>query len=761
MGLIVALLLITMLAGTRIAQAHANLVRSEPRAGQVLVAAPDTIRLLFSEAPEPRFSQIEVLDRTGQAVKGVGPVRLDPDNDKQLDASLEPLPPGLYTVAWRALSAVDGHVTAGAFAFAIGSDQVPAGGFQAAASGASAGTSSGPTLPGVLTRWLGYLSMALIVGGFAFVPLVLQPALEAAGKQRGRQPRSPASAGQTAPFSHASGLFRVLVGGWALLLITTLAGALVQAATSANVDLVAALNGPLLTLLSGTRYGTIFWLRLAAVLAIGGLLGLRQSRWWRRDWTARWWWAGAATGFIVLLTTSLNSHAAAAPEALPAVSADVLHLLAASLWIGGLVALLLALVWLRRTEGASAALPISRLVGRFSQLASVSLVLLGLSGVYRALVEIGDAANLIDTPYGTTLLIKLALLVPLLALGALNLTLISRRLAKAAATNNENLLRSPYQMIRRTVSGEVVLVSAILLVTGILTSLPPSRDAFGAGFVVRGTTSDLRLVVAVNPAQAGLNTFTVYLKDGLGRPVADAQKVALIFTMLEHDMGKDEEVATSQGDGRYIVQSDYLSMLGTWQMELLVRRAGQDDVRTAFVLPFGDLPRQRTAAPVSDYPLRAFLGLEVVAGGVALLVWASRSRRSRRFAFVAGATVCLGGFALVLTGAINMRAQMSSLQNPIPPNLESLARGRVIYDANCAQCHGPLGLGDGPDAAALQPPPANLQVHMAAGHPDDQLFAWISNGIDGTAMPAFANRLSENERWDVINYIRSFAELAK
>jgi high-affinity iron transporter len=105
-------------------------------------------------------------------------------------------------------------------------------------------------------------------------------------------------------------------------------------------------------------------------------------------------------------------------------------------------------------------------------------------------------------------------------------------------------------------------------------------------------------------------------------------------------------------------------------------------------------------------------------------------------------SVC--GFGLVLTGALNMSAQAGSTQNPIPPDLNSLARGRVTYDAQCAHCHGPLGRGDGPDAAALQPPPANLQVHMAAGHPDDQLFSWVSNGIAGTAMPAFAGGLTEN-----------------
>jgi putative copper resistance protein D len=46
---------------------------------------------------------------------------------------------------------------------------------------------------------------------------------------------------------------------------------------------------------------------------------------------------------------------------------------------------------------------------------------------------------------------------------------------------------------------------------------------------------------------------------------------------------------------------------------------------------------------------------------------------------------------------------------------------------------------------------------MAAGHTDGQLFYWVTSGVQGTAMPAFGNRLSDQERWDVINYIRTFA----
>jgi mono/diheme cytochrome c family protein len=88
-----------------------------------------------------------------------------------------------------------------------------------------------------------------------------------------------------------------------------------------------------------------------------------------------------------------------------------------------------------------------------------------------------------------------------------------------------------------------------------------------------------------------------------------------------------------------------------------------------------------------------------------------------------------------------------------------LERGKDLYSQNCLPCHGPSGMGDGPAALTLNPRPANLQVHVVPGvHSDAQLFEWISNGYPGTAMPAFGERLSDVQRWDLVNYIRTLGK---
>ena len=105
-----------------------------------------------------------------------------------------------------------------------------------------------------------------------------------------------------------------------------------------------------------------------------------------------------------------------------------------------------------------------------------------------------------------------------------------------------------------------------------------------------------------------------------------------------------------------------------------------------------------------------------------------------------------------------MPLDIANVRNPIPADAASLARGEAIYnDAGCAACHGDTGRGDGPAGLRLVPRPADFRVHMAAGHTDGQLFYWVGYGVPGTAMPAFRDTLGDEDRWHVINYLRTFA----
>src|SRR2546426_8712424 len=103
-------------------------------------------------------------------------------------------------------------------------------------------------------------------------------------------------------------------------------------------------------------------------------------------------------------------------------------------------------------------------------------------------------------------------------------------------------------------------------------------------------------------------------------------------------------------------------------------------------------------------------------------------------------------------------------QNPTPDNPGTVAFGRALYQANCAVCHGPKGLGDGAAAQTLNPRPFNLQVHVPQ-HAPGELFYWITNGIPFTAMPAWGvddsetgkPKLSETERWEIVRFLQALA----
>ena len=107
-------------------------------------------------------------------------------------------------------------------------------------------------------------------------------------------------------------------------------------------------------------------------------------------------------------------------------------------------------------------------------------------------------------------------------------------------------------------------------------------------------------------------------------------------------------------------------------------------------------------------------------------------------------------------GQHDVPTEASDIPNPIPPTEESIARGAELYAKNCAVCHGVEGRGDGPIAATLEKQPANLHADHVQANSDGALFWIISHGRPDSPMPAWANILSEEERWHIVNFLRTF-----
>ena len=95
-----------------------------------------------------------------------------------------------------------------------------------------------------------------------------------------------------------------------------------------------------------------------------------------------------------------------------------------------------------------------------------------------------------------------------------------------------------------------------------------------------------------------------------------------------------------------------------------------------------------------------------------------------------------------------------ALTNPYLPDDTSLAAGKTLFEANCAVCHGEQGRGNGPAAANLSIKPPDYGNGHLDIHTDGDIFYWIQNGFPGSPMPAFKDKLSDDDIWNLVNYVR-------
>jgi mono/diheme cytochrome c family protein len=93
--------------------------------------------------------------------------------------------------------------------------------------------------------------------------------------------------------------------------------------------------------------------------------------------------------------------------------------------------------------------------------------------------------------------------------------------------------------------------------------------------------------------------------------------------------------------------------------------------------------------------------------------------------------------------------------NPVPVNATTLGAGQKLYVGNCMTCHGPSGKGDGPGGVALEKKPADLGARIRSGETDGELFWKITEGR--SPMISWKGSLSETQRWELVNYIKSLA----
>ncbi|MEX2372972.1 MAG: CopD family protein, partial [Dehalococcoidia bacterium] len=333
------------------------------------------------------------------------------------------------------------------------------------------------------------------------------------------------------------------------------------------------------SVLADTTWGRAWLIRVAlASVAVALFALLRRGRpAWARHAAGRP--AAMLAAAAAIAAVSLSSHAAATRGVeVVATLVDATHILAAAVWGGGLVAFLVLLLGVRRRREARSVLRVA--VPRFSVLGIVATAALAVTGTYSAWLQVVTWRAL-DTPYGVGVLVKVAALVLLLALAAVNLVWVRRRLEHA--DSGAPATRWLGRIMRAEVAGIIVAVVA----AGTIASLEPARQSVvrqeaEAGQRSTGEDADLSITLAVSPGGVGSNELTALLERG-GDAYDGATGVMATLSYLDRELGTQEvPLARDAGEEGAWAAPLVLSVAGEYQVSVLVQRDDGFDARHAF-----------------------------------------------------------------------------------------------------------------------------------------------------------------------------------
>lgn len=456
------------------ALAHGGLRRSIPAKDAHLTTVPRELRLIFSEPSELSFSAVELRAPDGRAVPLGALVRATGDPNTLVAAITGPLfAAGTYTVVWRTAGA-DGHPVRGQFEFVIAGGAAGLVAEEAEVRGEPGATVPAPGQPDapmahhnpvslptggafdaespayVTIRWLQFVALLVVIGAVVFRYVVMRSV-------RAQHPPDSALAS-----SVRIGAARAGVWGAAALAVTGVlrlyaqSYALHGSANALDLSLMGAM-------LIRTMWGWGWLLQLCGVIL--ALIGFTRAQ---RG--AEGGWSLAALGALALsVTPALSGHAAAVPNITAlTVAADSLHVIGAGGWLGGLLILVSvgvpkALALPEDQRGPA----IAHLVNAFSPAALLFAGLVGLTGLFAAWIHLGSFGALWQTPYGRTLIVKLAVLSAVAGTGAYNWLRVRPALGDVEGGRR----------ITRSARVELAFGVMVLLVTAVLVGTATGKES--------------------------------------------------------------------------------------------------------------------------------------------------------------------------------------------------------------------------------------------------------------------------------------------
>lgn len=736
------LLALLAFVGSLAASAHGYVVRSIPADRSALERPPTRLQYWFSEDLEPRFSEIHLRDQSG-AIIASGAV------DEKNHALLTLRPPadlgdGAYIVELRPAFASDGHVIAESRVFFVGEEV-----------GGVIGSGSQERAIPLEALWRAALNLAnfLFFGASLLYALVLPPAWGDARK-------------------HAAGLpdrvirrlRHCLIAAIALALMASLIALLQQTMVFFNADASQVIGQNLWqVVLIGSRFGDIWTFRL--VLLIFGAVLIFVAEYYRAllpQLSAGIWRGLPWLGALLIGLTIVTSHAAGS-TLLPwvALAVDWLHALAAAFWLGGALALTLLLPpALAPLDADKRRQALRAVLRRFSRLVAPLVILVVVSGIYNALNFLVSPAD-IDTGYGRALALKALMIAPVLIVGGWQFVSLRPPLM---ARMESLLVRLPRSwrpsLAQAAASGsalrlEVLLMLALLCVVAWLSATPvPEPQTLRQEIEtpqVTQTSGDFTITTAVIPGGPGVNTY-----DSVVRRGAEAASDISVYLQLVNPargLRSPWHLAEQVEDGLYVAAGDDIDAPGEWQLltDIVDETGAATRMAAAWEIS------ESAAIVVTRPPNIVHLALLLLIAGLLLGVVRRRLRQLLNALNLrpASAMLALGAVAVsvgvMAVGANLIRERQRDYDaalNPPPervntvlPDAESLARGEALYRERCL-----VWQGQSADFRALR--------NRLGSARDDFLYGVVVAGWRD--LPACEGELSERERWDIVNYFRTF-----
>ncbi len=459
------------------ASAHAVLERSSPADGSRVDGPLAAVSLTFDEAVQPVPAFDEVIATSGARVD-TGAPRLSADGATLVLPLRPDLPRGSYTAVWRVVSA-DTHVVSGSITFGLGVDpaDVPPRPTEA----------TGPLdVAADVAKGLVYAGLVLLLGVAAAAALWWPWALET------RRVRLAARA------------------GWLLAAAGTAGALLLQGPRAAEAGWAGVVGLVGLDRTLAEPFGAALAVRLALLVAVAPLLTRRSLGGLRRRAGRA---VGAVAGVALLATVAAAGHEAVGADVPFALAAAMVHLVAVTVWLGGLAAL--AGVVLPAARAGVSPGPTAAGLRRWSITAYTCVAGLVLSGEYQAARQLAPVQALWSTSYGIVLLVKLGLVAVIVAVAAV----AQRRVAALPADPDRAASADVVAAVRRSVRVECAVAVAVLAVTAVLVSQPPGNTTYGPPVTVVAPLGPDTVRIHVDTTLRGRQELALDVVDGAGRPV--------------------------------------------------------------------------------------------------------------------------------------------------------------------------------------------------------------------------------------------------